>query len=329
MSSAFAPVGHQRPHGVDDLCPAAVVEGERQGQATVVPGQRDRLVLFAEEPSRHPPVPAPSEADPHAPVVQLVAPAHQDLPVEPHEVAHLIDRAAPVLGREGVDGQPLQAEIQRALDRVEQRLFASRVAVGPLEPSLGRPPPVAVHHAGDVTRDAPEVEAFRHRGRTRLRIPDVVGAVTHGGTLPPAVRQGWVPEHRRTPRLGCGRWVEMGTAARGARAVVVTAAVTRRRPVRRPFAPSVWSPLPSPTASRAPARPTWRRLSPRPSSAAGTSWSRQARGRASHSPTSSRPSFRAAPRWWPRPRRRCRTSWPPRTCRSWPSSSTSSSPGRC
>ena len=327
MSSAFAPLGHQRPHGVDDLGPAAVVEREGQRQPAVVPGQRDGLVLLGEEPARHPPVPAPGEADPHAQLVELVTPAHQDLPVEPHEVAHLVDRSTPVLGREGVDGQPAQAEIQRALDRVEERLLARRVAVGPLEPPLGRPPPVAVHHAGDVAGDAPQVEPLRHRGRARLRIPDVVGAVTHGRTLPPAARRSGSRSSAHPPG-GCGRWVETATVVRGLRAVAPTRAVALRQPVRRPSAPSAASPPRSPTASPAPARPTWRRPSPRRWRAAGTSWSRPAPAPASPSPTSSRPSSPAGPRSWPPPRRPCRTSWPRRTSRSSPSSSTSSSPGR-
>ena len=58
----------------------------------------------------HPPVAAADEADPHA----LARAARrggrvQDALVEAHEVADLVDGAAPVLGREGVDGQPRDA----------------------------------------------------------------------------------------------------------------------------------------------------------------------------------------------------------------------------
>ena len=37
-------LGHQGPHRVDDLGPAAVVEGDGERHAPVVPGQLDRLV---------------------------------------------------------------------------------------------------------------------------------------------------------------------------------------------------------------------------------------------------------------------------------------------
>ena len=59
--------------------------------------------------------------------------------------------------------------------------------------------------------------------------------------------------------------------------------------------------------------------------AAATSWSRPGPAPASRWPTWSRPSSPAAPRSSPPPPRPCRTSWPPRTCRSWPSTSAWSS----
>ena len=80
MSSAGAAVGHQRPDGVDDLGPAAVVEGEGEREAAVARRQGDRLVLLGEQPPRHPPVATAGEADAHAALVQLVAPAQQDRP---------------------------------------------------------------------------------------------------------------------------------------------------------------------------------------------------------------------------------------------------------
>ena len=102
--------------------------------------------------------------------MQLVAAAHEQPLVEVHEEAHLVERAAPVLGRERVHGEPLEAELERALDRVEQRLLARGVPVGALEAPLLRPPAVAVHHhrhvRGDpIGVDARQVAAVRKPGR--------------------------------------------------------------------------------------------------------------------------------------------------------------------
>ena len=47
----------------------------------------------------------------------------QDRLVEVHEEPHLVARPPPVLGGEGVDGEPAQTELERALDGVEQRLL--------------------------------------------------------------------------------------------------------------------------------------------------------------------------------------------------------------
>ena len=110
--------------------------------------------MLAEQPLGHPPVAPAGEPDAHAPLVELVAAPHEDRLVEAHEEADLVDRPPPVLGGEGVDREPLDAELERALDRVEQRLLAGRVALGALEAPLLRPPAVAVHHAGDVGGDA-------------------------------------------------------------------------------------------------------------------------------------------------------------------------------
>jgi C-terminal processing protease CtpA/Prc len=49
--------------------------------------------------------------------VELVASPQQQGFVEAHEEAHLVGRAFPVLRREGVDGEPLDPELERDLDR--------------------------------------------------------------------------------------------------------------------------------------------------------------------------------------------------------------------
>ena len=62
------PGGDQCPHGIDDLGPASVVEGEDERHTPVVLGQVGRLVHLAQHPSRDPPVPASGEDGPARPV---------------------------------------------------------------------------------------------------------------------------------------------------------------------------------------------------------------------------------------------------------------------
>ncbi len=180
--SAGDALGHQRPHGVDDLGPAAVVEGHGEGQGAVGLGELDRLVHAAQHPPRDPPVPPPGEADAHALFVQLVAPAHQQGLVEPHEVADLVGGPPPVLGGEGVHGEPPDPDLEAPVDHVEQRRLTGGVALGPRQVPPAGPPAVAVHDTGHVGRHPAPVELGRHRVDRRVGTPGLGGA---GAVVPP------------------------------------------------------------------------------------------------------------------------------------------------
>ena len=168
------PLGHDGADGVDDLGPAAVVEGHGHDHPAVVPGELDRLVHAPEHPPGHPPVAAPGEADLDSLLVELVAPAHEQRLVEPHEVAHLVGRAAPVLGREGVEGDPLDADLEGAVHHIEQSGLARGVPLRPRQPARARPATVPIHDTGDVGGDAGPVElgrdGIRPPGRARPRL---------------------------------------------------------------------------------------------------------------------------------------------------------------
>ena len=78
----------------------------------------------------------------------------------------------PVLGREGVDGHPLEADVEPAVDGVEQGLLARGVALGALQPPPLRPPAVAVHdrarRGGAPPSGRPRRSASWARGGTYL-----------------------------------------------------------------------------------------------------------------------------------------------------------------
>ena len=97
--------------------------------------------------------------------MQLVPPAHEHALVEAHEVPDLVDGPLPVLGGEGVHGQPLDAQLERAFDGVEQRLLAGGVALGARQAPLLGPPAVAVHHDADVGGDAVAIDAVELQNR--------------------------------------------------------------------------------------------------------------------------------------------------------------------
>ena len=128
-----------RADGVDDLGAAAVVEGERQREPAVRARERLGLLDALEHTARHPTTTPADEPDPHPLLVQLVAPLDQQPLVEAHEEPNLVERAAPVLGRERVDGEPPQPDVERALDGVEERLLPRRVALGALQAAASGP----------------------------------------------------------------------------------------------------------------------------------------------------------------------------------------------
>src|SRR5439155_21758706 len=101
--------------GVDELRSTAVIEGNPQIQAPIALG------LALER--RHPcaqlvwcAVAAPEEAGAHALPHEIGQLPLDRLGEDLHQELHLLWWPRPVLGREGVDGQRLDAEIDRSLD---------------------------------------------------------------------------------------------------------------------------------------------------------------------------------------------------------------------
>ena len=170
----------ERLDGVDDLGPPAVVESDRQGQRAVVLGELDRLVLLTDQSFWDAPITAAGETDADTKFMQFVASVFEDRLVEAHQVSNFVDRPAPVLRAERKHGEPLDTQFERAVHRVEERLFARGMAIGPPQASCLGPAPVAVHHNRDVGGNALEVNtAHVHEGR-RYLLP------TGHGRLPPA-----------------------------------------------------------------------------------------------------------------------------------------------
>jgi hypothetical protein len=86
----------------------------------------------------------------HALLVQLGQLALQHLVEDEQQALHFLRRAAPVLGREGVDGQVGDAELDAGGDDPAQILDARAVPGQPRQPARQGPAAVAVHDDGDV-----------------------------------------------------------------------------------------------------------------------------------------------------------------------------------
>ena len=70
---------------------------------------------------------APQVADGDAVLVQRRRLTADDFFQNVHQAAHLVDRAAPVLGREGVEGQDLDADIEAGAHRAPHVLGTGAV----------------------------------------------------------------------------------------------------------------------------------------------------------------------------------------------------------
>src|SRR5207244_10979496 len=72
---------------------------------------------------------------------------------EAHHHGDLVHRPAPVLRRERVERQIVEADLGAGADRRARRLHAFAMTGHARQPAPGRPPAVAVHDDGDVARD--------------------------------------------------------------------------------------------------------------------------------------------------------------------------------
>src|SRR5262249_56812196 len=88
-------VGAEAAGGAARSARPAVVEREREGHGAVAARELFRVGDLAAQPAWDPSAPPADESHPDATVVELVAPAEQQVLVEVHEIPHLVDRSAP------------------------------------------------------------------------------------------------------------------------------------------------------------------------------------------------------------------------------------------
>jgi hypothetical protein len=162
--------------------PASVVEGDHQRGARIVAGQRhgfvdqlQQLCIDSRAFADH------SEA--HAVLVQFGKVAADEPLHQSHEIVDLGGRPRPVLGREAVDRQILDAEFDGCTHGAPHGLHAHAVAHGARQAALLCPAPVAVHDDGDMSghRHAAALPCYRLvvlvHGPGVVGIADAVAAV--------------------------------------------------------------------------------------------------------------------------------------------------------
>src|SRR3954451_11188367 len=145
-------VAAAEPRGrVDDLRAPAVVEGDEQRDALVARGGALGPVHLLHELGRDARA-AADEAHPHALVVQLGRLAVDALAEHRHQTADLFRRARPVLGRERVDGQLVDAQVDGVAQPRLDDVGAGAVPLEHGKPARLRPATVAIGDDGDVPR---------------------------------------------------------------------------------------------------------------------------------------------------------------------------------
>ncbi len=101
-----------------------------------------------------------------------------------HQRRDLALRPLPVLDREGVERQHLEAQPGRGLDRLAHGLDAGAVALDARLAALLRPAAVAVHDDRDVTRQAREVDRTKDLRLVAAGGHDLEQVLQgHGGTV--------------------------------------------------------------------------------------------------------------------------------------------------
>ena len=152
MSSGLTPrhdLTRQRPERVDQLVHHSVVERHQHGQPGVVARFVHDVVDAAAHAGRQPVGPA-EDAESSVESHQL-GQLRVDRPLEQaHEHRDLVGRAAPVLGRERVEGQVAEAQRRGGANDRASRLHTLVVSGHAWQAAMGCPASVTVHDDGHV-----------------------------------------------------------------------------------------------------------------------------------------------------------------------------------
>ena len=165
IEPAVAGVAGQRPGGVDDLLTAAVVEGQNEGHPGAARRRRLALGERREDRGGHALV-AADAAEADAVLEQRRTLRGEVLAAEEHERVDLLRGTFPVLAREGVERERLDAEPGALGHDPANALGALAMTEHPWHAALRGPAPVAIHDHGDVAGESRRVR----RGRGRVPI---------------------------------------------------------------------------------------------------------------------------------------------------------------
>ena len=141
----------QLPHAVFQFAAAAVAERQGEGDAVVGSGEaagfRQLVLAYLRQVFQ-----MPDGVETHVVFHQLGHLAADGGRHQPHERLHLVLRTVPVFGGKSVQGEVRDAQFSALLHDATHRFHPFAMPHHAVHAALLRPPPVAVHDDGDVTR---------------------------------------------------------------------------------------------------------------------------------------------------------------------------------
>ena len=161
---AFRRGGLRRAH---QFVLRAIVERDRQRRAPVMRGARDRILDQRNDVGRER-VPIADDLEPHVIGGKFLDIADDEPLEQAHQIADLVLGPLPVFGREGVEGQRLDAQVAGRAHDVADRLDPRAMPGDARQVALLGPAAVAIHDDGDMVGT---VMRFGHRRNLKLRSP--------------------------------------------------------------------------------------------------------------------------------------------------------------
>src|ERR1700689_5368455 len=110
-----------------------------------------------------------------------------------HQLTHLAGGASPVLGREHVDGELLDAELERVLHTRPEGVSGGSVACTGRESMLPRPAVVAVGDDGHIAREAYESSSASAGGTRDASQPGVATSASASTSTSTKISSGRAP----------------------------------------------------------------------------------------------------------------------------------------
>ena len=147
-------LGRDQAGGAHDLLPAAIIEGDDEGEAGVAGGQPLAFLDHLDDVVGEP-LALADHLDADLGSMELRHVLADEAPQQRQQIAHLLGRTRPVLGAEAVERQIGNVEFDGGAHGTAHRLDALAVTGGAGQRALMRPTAIAIHDDSDMARCFP------------------------------------------------------------------------------------------------------------------------------------------------------------------------------